>query len=295
MSWPRPKNVSVVLLLMAGVLVCAWIAARLWSPAEPIYEGKPVSAWLKEMESWNGDTNEAVFVAFSRMDTNVIPFLVGKIRAPRSEFQRLVHKANRAQGVVQIPEGDMGSGLAAAYGLYAMGKNATPAAPVLTDMLFRTNALDVASASRSALALAGMTEGIHALIVASTNENRFTREWAVSALGFARSDFDDVLPALFDRLNDGYRSVKGGAAAALGQLHQKPRMVVPALMKAFDQADTHTQLAIIVSLAKFGPDAKESVPMLLEALKRADPTLEDSLRFALKEIDPKAAAKAGIK
>src|SRR5436189_3893291 len=99
----RHKYLRIALLLIAGVLVSGWVIWKSRSPIEPRYEGKRLSVWLKQMESWMGDTNDPAFVACSRMDTNAIPFLIETIRSPDSRLENLIHKANRKQDVVHIP------------------------------------------------------------------------------------------------------------------------------------------------------------------------------------------------
>ena len=239
-----------------------------------------------------GDTNDPAFVAFSRMDTNVIPFLVERIRAPDSWLENLIHKANRKQDLVHIPSGETWPrDLAAAYALYAMGTNAKPALPALANMLFHTNGLPACS-----IPLAGMgSAGIHALIQASTNQSWPIRHLAVSDLGMARSDFHIVVATLVDRLSDPKVAVHQAALISLGQLHKEPGVVVPILTKEFGQRDLLSKKFVLIALSRFGPDARECVPMLLKALNEPDQSLKRELGFAVKEIDPEAAARAGIR
>jgi len=70
---------------------------------------------------------------------------------------------------------------------------------------------------------------------------------------------------------------------------------VPALINDFPGTNTLLRSLILVSLGQFGPEARESVPMIMEALKDQDADVRESAASALKEIDPTAAAKAGVK
>jgi HEAT repeat protein len=48
-------------------------------------------------------------------------------------------------------------------------------------------------------------------------------------------------------------------------------------------------------LGRFGADAHQAVPALVGLLSDANPFVRDAVSNALKEIDPEAAAKAGVK
>src|SRR5689334_4786695 len=80
-----PKRRTV--LLVVGIVV---IAASLCVPIlqrlrEPVYQGRRVSAWFDDLcagvfpghdvSSW-----DAAYAAFSRMDSNAVPFLVKQVR-----------------------------------------------------------------------------------------------------------------------------------------------------------------------------------------------------------------------
>lgn len=276
-------------LVAAVVAVFAW---RLLTPREFTYRNKRLSVWLQELEYEGGDTNQPAFVALSQMGTNAIPPLLEIIGAPRSRYQKLIFKFNRRQSFLQLPDGQPWRRAgAASWALYAMGTNARPALPALTNLLFHTNGLFTGTT-----ALAGMgPNGVQALIVGLTNQSDRIRLAAAVALGWARSDFDFVVGALIERLQDSNSTVHHAVVGSLGQLHMEPKLVVPALMKDFPGTDTLLRMGILTSLAQFGPEARESAPMIVEALKDQDGDVRESAAFALKEIDPAAAAKAGVK
>ena len=48
-------------------------------------------------------------------------------------------------------------------------------------------------------------------------------------------------------------------------------------------------------LGELGPGAKEAVPALLQSLRDRENAVRDAAAAALKQIDPKAAAKAGVR
>src|SRR4051812_24283264 len=96
-------------------------------------------------------------------------------RSPHSRFQKAIRKFNRKQSFFQVPQGTPSQrGSAASTALYAMGTNAQPALPALTNLLLHTNAL-----INSSFALAGIgSDGVKVLIMALTNQNAMIRDAA---------------------------------------------------------------------------------------------------------------------
>ncbi len=278
---------AVLFAALAGGLV--WM---LWHPAEPTYQGKPLSAWLNECNSWPEDTNAAAFVAFREMGTNAIPALLKIIESGDPPFERMVDKLNRMQSLVDFPvRGAWRQRSSASFALYAMGAKAKPAFPTLTNLLFEHT-----TSFLSAVPLAGMgSEGLPPLIAALTNQNASIRLSTALGLRWERSDLNIVVPALIARLNDQAGGVHHTALLALGQLHAEPGLAVPALMNDFPGNDPLRRRLILMALRQFGTNANAAVPMVLEALSDSDQTVRSQAASALKRIDPAAAAKAGVK
>jgi HEAT repeat protein len=280
--------------LLAFILIAGALALLLWiaqQPREPVYQGRQLSSWLKDLENWDGDTNNAAFVAFREMGTNAIPPLLEVIESDGSPIQRMIMKFNKRQSVVKLPFGTPWvKTMTAAWGLYAMGTNAEPALPVLTNLLFHTNAV-IASAT----VLAGIgSAGVPSLLAALTNRDYLIRFSAASGLGWEHADFEVVVPALIASLQDNNRQVKLVATDSLGQLHVKPELAVPALINAFTNSDALLRSSVLISLGQFEARAKDSIPMVMTALKDSDKSVRTSAGFAIKQIDPEAAEKAGV-
>ncbi|MDB6067665.1 MAG: repeat protein [Pedosphaera sp.] len=280
---------AMVFVAIAGVV--GWLALRS-GEKEPVYEGKSLGFWLGQMEDWNGDTNEAACVAFRAMGTNAIPALLNVVQSGGPPMQKMIMEINQKQKLVDLPYGrPWERAMAATWALYVMGTNARPALPVLTNLFLHSNEMITTST-----VLAGIgSEGISPLLTALTNQNYRVRFSAVSGLGWARSDLDTVVPALIARLADNTGIVQYAAAHSLGQLHAKPELAVPALMNSFSSNDALLRSSIMVALTQFGVAAKDAVPMIVAALNDKDELVRMNAGFALKEIDPEAAEKAGVK
>src|SRR5260370_1816000 len=194
MGKKRGLTLAFLFVALTGGLV--WMISR---QAEPAYQGKPLSAWLAEFNGGPGDTNQAAFVAFRELGTNAIPALLRIIESKDPPFQRLILALNRMQSLVHFPAREPWSlKWAASCALYALGTNAKPAFPALTNLLLRTNA-----AIYRAISLAGMgSEGVPPLIAALTNQSPFIRSRAAFGLSWERSDLNVVVPALIARLSD---------------------------------------------------------------------------------------------
>lgn len=276
-----------LLVAVAGVLT--WLLLR--KPSEPFYQGRPLSYWLKGMEGWQ-DTNDAAFVAFSHMEANVIPRLLTDLQFGNGPLERMIQKINRKQSFIKIPYGEsLGRNMAATWALYAMGSNARPALPVLTNMLFHSD--DVIS---SAVVLAGIgPEALPILLSTLTNQNDRIRHAGVMGLALERSNFNLVVPALIGSLQDTNQGIREGAAISLGALHAGPDMAVPALMKSFPGNNTLLRRLILQALGEFGDKARPAIPMIVSALNDSNADVSSSACSALKQIDPLAAAKAGVK
>src|SRR5258706_15094695 len=85
MGKKRGLLLAVLFVALAGGLV--WMLSR---PAEPVYQGKPLSAWLAEFNGGPVDTNQAAFVAFRELGTNAIPALLKTIQSGDPPFERLI-------------------------------------------------------------------------------------------------------------------------------------------------------------------------------------------------------------
>ena len=67
------------------------------------------------------------------------------------------------------------------------------------------------------------------------------------------------------------------------------------MIKNLPGDDNLYRSSILISLANFGTNARTAVPVIVSALTDQDELVRQSAAFALKEIDPEAAAKAGLK
>jgi hypothetical protein len=129
------KKPIVLLVVFVGVLgLVLW---QVKGPNEPVYQNRSMTGWLRELEQWSGDTNDAAFIAFAEMGPAAIPPLLEILRSGGPNWKRAIMRLNQKQSVVRFPFGQpWHETTAATWALYAMGTNARSALPVLTNLLF---------------------------------------------------------------------------------------------------------------------------------------------------------------
>jgi HEAT repeat protein len=121
---------------------------------------------------------------------------------------------------------------------------------------------------------------------------RERRTFAIRCLGdfgpAARAAVPDVIRAL--ETDD--PEIKIAAIFTLGKLQSDPDKVIPLLIRYLD--DDRCDAAAAGALAEFGSLAKPAVPKLLPLLNARDDDDQAAAQAALLQIDPEAAAKAGV-
>jgi hypothetical protein len=102
-------------------------------------------------------------------------------------------------------------------------------------------------------------------------------------------------PALIEALKGKDETVYCAAARALARIQADPETAVPALMGRLADLRGHGRPEVVAALGQYGPRAKAAVPMLVRML--GDHSSKEIIRIvpvALKQIDPEAAAAAGV-
>jgi HEAT repeat protein len=208
-------------------------AADLSSPAEPIYKGQLLSAWLEQLPLYReGEdnlasqeyaTNEAV-IAIRKIGTNALPCLLSWLQATNDTKSR-----------------------DAIIGFAFLGDIAKPAIPQLSLVLLNHPNQAYSDSEVAAMILSKLgKDGICALINALASSNTDVRVDAAfsfcldgddskspnkeARLRFRR-EASVAVPELTVLLRDQNWKVGAAAAYALGSLHQKPEIAVPALFQ----------------------------------------------------------------
>jgi hypothetical protein len=316
-------SLAVLATLLLGAAVCPAS-----DPPEPIYEGKSLSAWLKEIEpestlAWGSFPMDPLkgpssrptirlFGTYGRLvdlsghrsltatqrqaieqaGTNAIPTLLRLLR---------IKGLNRA---VAAPDDVVNS--RAKEGFQVLGSAASNAVPALI-AIFKENISDSSRlGALDALGWIGTAASEAVPVVLRTTESRYVteRKTALWSLGMIHAQPDLVISNLFKLTQDPDDSVRVqawyglsayGPEANLGALQLQAELVVPALSQGLIDYNDEVRREAANAMAKFGSKAKSAVPSLVQALSATNsPSVKAALSKALLQIDPEAAAKAGI-
>jgi hypothetical protein len=253
---------ALVVVVIGGLM---WMALR--EPPEPVYQGKPLSVWLRSYEAAGVlQTSQETDNAVRSMGTNSIPFLLQRMRANDSSLQRrLVHLAVK-QRLVKFrytPASALRCEAVVAFG--RLGTSASNAVPELIKICKWNTSTEVQCDTMEALGNIGPAAG-------------------------------NAVPILLMRTSSTNALVSASAIWQLGRIHAQPETVVPALIKILLDSNSKSRFCAACALADFGSDARSAVPLLIEYFNNEpDNSQKPYLAEGIKRIDPEAAAKAGVK
>jgi HEAT repeat protein len=113
------------------------------------------------------------------------------------------------------------------------------------------------------------------------------RSAAVKCLAKVEADQSKTIPILITALQDSDWTVRGDAAAELGEFGSAAKQAVPALFRMLaSEDDTDAARGALRAIDDAGP---ESVPVLIEGLKSTDRRRQFYAIFLLGKIGPKAS------
>jgi hypothetical protein len=190
----------ILLSVLAGIvllLVAALLAAS-ENKFDPSYQGKHLSAWLRDFEGNNREGRWQAVNAVQHIGTNAIPLLTAQLQdnGPkqepnwRSALRTLVSKQSVLHITVSFPRSPRSEALA---GLDALGPTAKDAAPFLENLLH-----EKPPDPRAALVLARLgANGIPALTRALASDEKVVRLSACVSLDLINSH-SKILSPTFD-------------------------------------------------------------------------------------------------
>jgi HEAT repeat protein len=115
---------------------------------------------------------------------------------------------------------------------------------------------------------------------------------SIGAIGPAAKS---AIPTLMSGLKSTNDTVRWNTVWALGSIHSEPELVVPELVKLLHDPFPLARRFSAEALGKFGTNAESAVPDLTMLLSGQRGDIYQAATNALKQIDPEAAAKAGVK
>jgi RNA polymerase sigma factor (sigma-70 family) len=279
MAWTKAKTAVVTGMGVLLAIGTTTVVVKEIRPQEPSYQGQTLSAWLASLDTHRMEflnlepkTNQPAAEAFQAMGAKAVPFLRRELRSGNLLRQKRAADAARAIGPT--------------------------AKELIPDIL--PVAIAVANSGHDSInqswAMAALgPEAIGPLTSLFTNQNKWTRIWAVSAFREVPYNAEAAIPALLNALSDPEPGVRFEAAPALAHIHQQLDVVIPALVKHLHDSDASVRRNTAFALGELGTDGKPAVPALIQLLKDDNVEVKPWTKDALKKIDPVEAAQAGVK
>ncbi|MGO8929755.1 MAG: HEAT repeat domain-containing protein [Limisphaerales bacterium] len=265
---------AVLLVALAGVI--AWQVFHASRERRLLaYQGKRLSVWLDayrekteaphpyvgpdEQAAWNHEI-EILEDAIRHIGTNALPVLIERLHAHDTALKKFIMAIADKQKLVHFHfKSAQQRRHEAVLGYSALGPLASAHVPSLSDTL-------------------------------TTDPSPEIRYNAASALGCIGPDARIAAPALFHATKDTNEFVRNNSLWALGRILPDAQLTVPVLVASLDDTNSDARGNAAIALMKYGPEAKAAVPALLRTL-----ATNNAASFALKAIDPEAAAQAGVK
>ncbi len=268
-------RIAVGLLLIAGFGVCLWYA---FAPKEPVYEGKRLTLWLKDLSVLNqslqvgGDADgatksvqaEKARSAIRQIGTNAIPQLLKMLRTcrPESKLRRFAQDLLDKQRLfqVELPIREDQSWLAQS-GFEVLGAVGAGAIPDLCRMLANPY-----TSMQSANCLRHIGPGaVPALAETVARSRQAAAILALDLLGDFGKASQSAIPLLEQLSGNPTNPMAGPALRVLSRLHERPSTMLPLFVERL----THTNSAADAAFALTGT-GWDGVPSLMDGITNAD-------------------------
>ncbi len=285
----KKRRLLLIAIAVVAFGILAWFLLVARESSEPVYGGKPLLFWIDQYHS----------------NANILPIDAGRqsaagqardaIRAMGTNaFPILLEWAGNRDSTVKLRLRKL---IIATHWAYLTGLRLRISP---SEYHYRAIVAFQVFQSDGAPAVPGL---LH-LLGDPDDEVRLTAMQCLQEIG---PPANAAVPALVGCLKDTNIIVRQFATGALGSIHGGPEIVVPALIEILTEtnrtaaspgiAAEYTYLCgnAIYSLGKFGPEARSAVPVLLPLLNDQTASIRRLTTNALNQIDPAAAARAGVK
>ena len=232
----RSPAIVVFALLLLGAIVLFWAFS-----SEPVYKGRGLSSWLKDLNPPRGARaglrDEAV-EAIQHIGAEALPILSETFNAQDSKWKVAAMSLLARQSLFPVrwlpaPQ----RRLNALFGIEALGPAAAPLVPELILVLNGTNTP--------------------------------ARPLAAQALGAIDAAHHMTVPVLANALHDGDVAVRIAAAESLRRLGKHPEIATPALLKRIEVSTGTEFEQVTAAILRFGASATSAIPAF--RLRMAEP------------------------
>jgi HEAT repeat protein len=185
------------------------------------------------------------------------------------------------------------------FALGRMGPAARAALPEITALQHHSQLLVREAAQAACIRIAGSQGELDPLIEALKDSSNSTN-WlhAARTIMWAGTNGALAIPSLLASLRHTNREIQGHAIEALGRIHLQPDICLPPLIQFWRESSSNgaPNGALLEAIGHFGPSARAFVPVsnLISALNDSNEFVRTRATNAFREIDPDAAARAGV-
>jgi HEAT repeat protein len=259
------KRWRVIIIIFASTALVAGAAWQVMRPREPVFEGKPLSFWLKgydpiqRTEPGEQKADEVV----GEIGTNAIPTLLRMLSTGDPPFiVKLKALARRQHFITFRRRAAANQHFQAVKAFQRLGPSAKTAVPALIEIY-------------------------------EQNISAVSQIETARALGSIGPPAGAAVPALLRGMTNVDANVRRETAFVLSQIRAEPALVVPVLTNSLHDPVPAVRTAAINALGMFGKDAKSAAPSLLPLLNDPDSFTRHETARILKLIDPRAAPSNG--
>jgi len=273
-----------LLLAVAALVAVGWFSIR-----EPRAGGESLSYWLCLGVASGEQKSPESEAAIREIGTKAIPTLLAKLQVTDSPWKEQTHQWLNKQNFYSFEfTPDYHERASAIYGFTVLGSNALPALPALERMFWDTN-----TSWEAAHALAQLGQvSLPILRAGFTNSDPAIRRAAVT--GTMNNKLTAaVLPDMRQLRHDSDRIV---ATAALNQLlrFSSREEATQLAIETLEDNRARMRGAVLNWFNQARIETNRIVPFLIRLLEDPDPRFRFRVTNVLKQLDPVAAAAAGI-
>jgi hypothetical protein len=291
----KKLSLALAFLFVAALGVAIWQMG----PREPRYEGKPLSYWIGHTRG--NDTPKERQAALASMGDKAVPFLVARLRWKASPaVQWLLARFPRFPLLADFTFRQYVAQYGAVYAVGVLGPKAREAIPALEALDPNVGAISPEFGASVRAAVASIKQEPLTPYI-DRLKNTSDPGWYESAylmcyLGTnAIAAIPNLIAALEVTTNSYNPVIRSFACQALGSIHSRPEVCVPALVPMLRSPDPAERQVALLALAPFGSNARPAWTELTNCLSDPYPLSRELAAKLLKEIDAEAASKAGVK
>lgn len=240
------KQIVVATLMLSAIVISGVVFFFLRSTREPVYQGKPLSVWLKAYDLKKSDGSIQMFGTdwretdkiVQQAGTNAIPTLL-----------RLLREENVKKRNIDV------NGEEASMGFVALRANAKDATPSLLAIYERNPAARVDVLYCLGCIGPAAEEAVPWLLQKLPDANGKVRAGLVTALGEIHAQPDQVVPVLINCLNDSNRMVRADSALALANYRTNAKPAIPVLIGLLNDKGKGVSNCAALALKAIDPEA----------------------------------------